>query len=120
MKTTRPAPVFGHEHLEVYHLSIDFVAVAVRATTKLPRGNAFVRDQLRRAAISVPLNIAEASGRPGSADAARHFGIARGSALECAAALDALRVLDCIAPDDLDHARQRLLPIVKILSKLCR
>jgi four helix bundle protein len=36
-------------------------------------------EQLRRAALSVPLNIAEAAGRNTDVDAARHYAIARAS-----------------------------------------
>ena len=38
--------------------------------------------------MSVPLNIAEGAGRPTVADRSRYHGIARGSAMECAALLD--------------------------------
>ena len=62
----------------------------------IPRGHGDLRDQLRRAAISVPLNIAEGSGRATEADASRHFAIARGSAMECAAVLDVTRVLGLV------------------------
>jgi hypothetical protein len=37
------------------------------------------------------LNIAEAAGKPTAGDNRKHFAIARGSALECGAALDTLR-----------------------------
>jgi four helix bundle protein len=43
--------------------------------------------------MSIPLNIAEAEGRTGDADKARTYAIARGSAMECAAILDVLKVL---------------------------
>ena len=55
-----------------------------------PRGQADLRDQLQRASTSIPLNVAEASGKTGTADRARFCAIARGSALECAAILDVL------------------------------
>ncbi|HUC07152.1 MAG TPA: four helix bundle protein, partial [Solirubrobacterales bacterium] len=55
-----------------------------------------MQDQLRRAALSIPLNIAEASGRTGKAEAARTYAIARGSAMECAAVMDALKLLKLV------------------------
>jgi hypothetical protein len=55
--------------------------------------DAELRDQLRRAALSVPLNIAEAAGRSSQPDAARHYAIARGSTMECAAVLDVVLAL---------------------------
>ena len=54
--------------------------------------DAKLRDQAMRAAKSVCLNVAEASGRTSPADKARVFGIARGEALEVAAALEIAQV----------------------------
>ena len=110
---------FAFERLEVYQYSVRFLALASRAAASFPRGHAGLADQLRRAALSVPLNIAEAVGRSGPNDACRQFAIARGSAMECAAIVDACRVLDLLAPEQLTEARSVLLSIVRMLSKLC-
>ncbi len=56
---------------------------------KLPKTIA-VRDQLDRASTSIVLNLAEGNGKFTPPDRCRFFDIARGSALECAAALDVL------------------------------
>jgi four helix bundle protein len=56
---------------------------------KLPKTIA-VRDQLDRASSSIVLNLAEGNGKFTSGDRCHFFDIARGSALECAAALDIL------------------------------
>ena len=69
------------------------VAVAATVGEAIPRGYGELRDQPRRAAISVPLNIAEGACRASEAEGARHFAFARGSAMECAAVLDVVRVL---------------------------
>src|SRR5262245_2757168 len=55
-------------------------------------------DQLDRASISVPLNIAEGSGRSTPRERARAYTIARGSAVECLACLDLIE-LESSAPD---------------------
>src|SRR5262245_17626804 len=112
--------VFGFEKLDVYRCSVAFLALAWKICEALPRGQAALADQLRRAALSVPLNIAEGTGRVGDADVGRHRGIARGSAMECAAILDALRVLSLAPLDRLSQGRSLLLRIVSMLSKLCR
>ncbi|MGA2867259.1 MAG: four helix bundle protein, partial [Verrucomicrobiota bacterium] len=56
---------------------------------KLPKSVA-VRDQLDRASTSSVLNLAEGNGKFTSPDRGRFLDIWRGSALECAAALDVL------------------------------
>jgi hypothetical protein len=49
---------FDHEKLDVYVAAIDFVALADEIVEHLPRGRAYLADQLQRAATSIPLNIA--------------------------------------------------------------
>ena len=92
----------------------------VEVSTRALRSNGPIVDQLKRAATSIPLNIAEAAGRTGSADAARCYAIARGSAMECAAILDALRVLQALEPEPHRRGTELLERIVAMLTKLCR
>jgi four helix bundle protein len=108
------------ERLDVYRCAIDFLGLAVRLTAQMPRGQADLRDQLRRAGTSVPLNIAEASGKTGTADRARFHAIARGSALECAAILDVLLLLGAATSKDVEQGKMLLSRIVAMLSKMCR
>lgn len=111
--------MLSHEKLDVYQRSIEFLAVALRIAEKLPRGQAPLADQFRRAAMSIPLNIAEGSGRaPGSADRTRFRGIARGSAMECGAILDVVRLLDIALEPDWPHAKALLVRVVEMLSKM--
>jgi four helix bundle protein len=69
--------------------------------------------------LSVPLNIAEASGRTGSGDNARHFSIARGSALESGAIIDAAYTLKLLDEQKYADAKMLIVAIVAMLSKLC-
>jgi four helix bundle protein len=108
------------ERLDVYRAASDFLALAVRITSRMPRGYSDLRDQLRRASTSIPLNIAEASGKTGVADRANFHAIARGSALECAAILDVLRLLGGVAQDDLDDGKRLLSRVVAMLTRMCR
>jgi four helix bundle protein len=89
-------PTFDHERLDVYRLSIDYVAFSFLNTKGLGGINRHARDQWLRAAQSIPLNIAEGNGKQSLKDKNRFFEIARGSALECAAIHDVLRVCDAI------------------------
>ena len=108
------------QKLDVYRCSIEFAAIATDLCKTIPRGHAELRDQLRRAAFSVPLNIAEGTGRVSAPDGARHFAIARGSAMECAAALDVVRLLRVGTDEQHRQAIELLGRIVSMLSKLSR
>lgn len=66
------------------------------------------------------MNIAEAVGKPSEADRANKFAIARGEAMECGAILDVVRVLRTIPSTELDRAKQLVVRIVEMLTKLCR
>ena len=112
--------LMSHERLEVYQKSTRFLAVTSNILDSLPKGNAALADQLKRASLSIILNIAEATGRTTKLDNRRHFAIARGSALECAAVLDACFILDLIEKQQMQNGKELLVAIVAMLSKLCR
>ena len=112
--------MLSFQRLDVYQRSIGFLALSADVHAQVPRGNAALLDQLRRAASSIPLNIAEAAGRTGKADAARGYAIARGSAMECAAILDTLLVLKVVEPNIHQRGCELLERIVAMLTRLCR
>src|SRR5262245_18698219 len=91
--------MFGFQRLDAYRCAAEFLAWASPVAEAVPRGWS-LSDQLRRAALSIPLNIAEGSGKHGR-DGRRFYMIARGSALECAAILDALEALGGVPGTDL-------------------
>ena len=76
------------------------------------------RDQWLRAAQSIPLNIAEGNGKQSLKDKNRFFEIARGSALECAAIHDVLRVCDAIDDESNRSGKSNLKRIVSMLTRL--
>ena len=51
--------MFTHERLDVYQGAIEHLVVADQIAAELPRGRSYLADQLRRAALSMPNNIAE-------------------------------------------------------------
>jgi len=112
-----PQPTFDHERLDVYRLSIEYVAFSYGIAKTLVGLNRPARDQWLRAAQSIPLNIAEGNGKQSLKDKNRFFEIARGSALECAAIHDVLRV--CNATDD-EAARCGKSNLKRIVSMLTR
>ncbi|XZE20075.1 four helix bundle protein [Pirellulaceae bacterium SH449] len=111
-------PVFDHERLDVYRLSIDYVAFSYELAKSLGGTNRQARDQWLRAAQSIPLNIAEGNGKQSLKDKNRFFEIARGSALECAAIHDVLRVCDAIDDDSNQIDKSNLKRIVSMLTRL--
>ena len=113
-------PRLDHEKLHVYQLAIEFFRLALRVVAGLPRGEAELRSQLKRAALSIPLNIAEGAGKPGGPDRARFNAIARGSAMECGALLDVCHLSGNVTDADARGGKALLVRIVSMLSKMCR
>lgn len=108
---------FDHEKLRVYQEAIEFVAWCEEILAR-DFGKAAVRDQLDRASTSIPLNIAEANGKPPGRDRARFLDIARGSALECSACLDVLVVKKRVELSEVGNGKAILRGIVAKLVKL--
>ena len=111
--------MFGFQQLDVYRCAVQFLGVATPLSDRMPRGYAALGDQLRRASLSVPLNIAEGNGRL-QGSAAHHYSIARGSALECAAILDACEAIGGASMAELAAGRELLERIVSMLTKMAR
>jgi four helix bundle protein len=112
--------MLDYEKLAVYQCAIEHVAFVFRSLPRLPRGYSALADQWRRAGMSVPLNIAEAVGKTSAADRNNKYGIARGEAMECGAIIDVVRLLDALPEPELAAAKQLLVRVVGMLSKLCR
>ncbi len=77
-----------------------------------------LRDQIRRAAVSIPSNIAEGDERETDKEAVRYFYIAKGSSAEVLTqAIIALEV-KYIAQETFDGIKQRCVEISSMLSRL--
>jgi len=112
--------MLNFQNLDVYRCGIEFLALSAKIQTQLGKGDAELRDQLRRAALSIPLNIAEASGKVSTNDRAKFFAIARGSAMECGAILDCIDVLHPCCREEVSSSRILIQRTVAMLSRLCR
>jgi four helix bundle protein len=110
--------MFGFQRLDAYRCAVLFLGRASRIEKQVPPGYGALADQLRRAALSVPLNIAEGSGKS-ERDARRFYAIARGSALECAAILDSFAAIG-LAKTDLTEPLALLERIVSMLTRMAR
>jgi four helix bundle protein len=119
---TPAAPLFtgdallDAEKLDCYRLAVEFQALATRLLPK--RGHGSLRDQLDRASISIALNIAEGAGRFSPRDKAHFYAIARGSATECAAIVDAISSRGLSSTSLSRQARGLLVRVVQMLSRL--
>lgn len=111
---------FDHERLDVYQAAIEFVSLADDVVEGLPRGRAYLADQLQRAATSIALNVAEGAGEFSPADKARFYRMAKRSATECAATLDVCQRLRLVDPARFTTGRELLLRIVAMLVRLAR
>jgi four helix bundle protein len=74
--------------------------------------------QIRRAALSVHLNIAEGSSRKSEVERKRYFEISRGSIIEIDAALDIANELNYLNNYDTNKLGEAMLRSFKMLSKL--
>jgi four helix bundle protein len=108
-------PRLDAEKLTVYQRALDFQEIA---SMLVPSVHRVLRDQLERASLSIVLNIAEGAGRHSRRDKRRHYTIARGSAMECAAILDVLGRRRLAAESALKEPRSLALRIVQMLTKL--
>jgi four helix bundle protein len=72
-----------YRELIVWQRSMDLAESIYSSTRSFPREEMFgITAQMRKAAVSVPSNIAEGQGRTSTADFLRHLSIAYGSLLE--------------------------------------
>lgn len=110
-----PLPLLDHERLDCYRVSLEFAAM-VPALTRATRAS--LRDQLERAAASICLNLAEGCGRSTRRDRLHFFSIAQGSAMECAAAIDLLRVNGHVTLAHAAGAKHRLTRVIQMLVGL--
>src|ERR1043166_5657473 len=105
---------FDHEKLDVYQEAIAFCGWVGEFLNAIS-AKAAAKDQLDRASTSIPLNIAEGNGKFSTKDRARFLEIARGSPLECAAALDVLVARKLVASEQIENAKENLARIVQML-----
>jgi len=92
----------NHQKLDLYGFSRKFVLECYKLTKQLPPDEKFgMISQIRRAALSVHLNISEGSSRKSEAERKRYYEIARGSIIEIDAALDIANELEYLTNQNL-------------------
>ena len=89
--------MFDFEKLDVYQKANIFNAEVYNYIRSNKHLDPTTKNQLRRASLSIMLNIAEGSSRFSKADRRNFYVIARGSVFECAAVLDILHDTEIIS-----------------------
>jgi len=98
-----------HTGLDVFSASRDFVLECYRVTKNFPAEEKFAMiSQIRRAALSTHLNIAEGCSRKSSAERKRFYEIARGSVIEVDTAFDIASQLNYCTEDALKAIRRKV------------
>jgi len=110
---------FDHEKLRVYQASIEFLIWLQTILERVPKRHA-VYNQLDKASTSIPLNIAEGNGKFTPRDRCKYFDIARGSAFECAAALDVVVAKAILKEYEIMPGKEILLNVVSMLVGLIK
>ena len=104
--------------LDAFRLADDLAASVYEETRKVSFADEDLRRQLRRAAVSIPANIAEGCGRRSKADYARFLDIALGSASEADYLLDLARRLKVITEPAYGRCKNFSSRTVRALQKL--
>ncbi|MFD1613755.1 four helix bundle protein [Gelatiniphilus marinus] len=106
------------KELEIWKRSRLFCSEIYSLTSKFPESEKFgLTNQLRRASVSIPSNIAEGSSRQSNKDFSRFLQITLGSAYEIETQLLIANDLNFITNSELEDAISELQEIIKMVSK---
>lgn len=111
---------FAFEKLLVDQKSVDFADAICQCIEQFPRGDRFLVDLLKRAALSIAANIAEGNGRFTKPDRRHFFGIARGSVQECVRLLELAMRRKLLNEQDYLELKDSLEEIARMLSGLIK
>ena len=112
-------PKYSYKNLEAYKESKTLVKQVYALLKKFPKEEQYALcDQLRRAVISIPSNIAEGSGRNSQKDQAHFYNIAYGSLMEVFSQLDLACDLGYISQEEFNQLESLINEEAKMLSGL--
>ena len=115
------APKYSYKQLDVYKEAKTLVKIVYRLLKKFPKEeNYALCDQLRRAAISVPSNLAEGSGRTSAKDQAHFLEMAFGSLMEVDCQMDIAFELEYITREELSAFEEQVRRVAAMLSGMRR
>jgi four helix bundle protein len=106
-------------HLTVWQKSHELTLALYKRTASFPREEIYgLTAQIRRAASSIPANLAEGCGTDADAEFARYCSIARASSSELEYHLLLAHDLTLLRPDDYAQVNERVLEIKRMLTGL--
>ena len=109
----------AHTEMAVFEESKRLVLECYRTTKHFPQEEKFAMvQQIRRAALSVHLNIAEGCSRKSEHERKRFFEISRGSIIEIDTAFDIAQTLDYLAAQELTLLGRQMISTFKQLTGL--
>lgn len=112
---------FSFRNLLVYQQAKDLVVHVYQLVKQFPKEEHYALcDQLRRAVISIPSNIAEGMGRTSKKEQLYFMEIAYGSLCETICQLEIAYELHYITEEQLNQTNAQLTSIAKMLSGLKR
>lgn len=107
----------AHTKLKIFESSRAFTLECYRISKLLPAEERYaMSQQIRRAALSVHLNIAEGCSRKSEAERRRFYEVARGSVIEIDSALDIAVELKYLSTDSLKILGEYLISTLKQLT----
>lgn len=104
-------------NLDVYRCALQLYRVVGRIVAQFPRGQAELRDQMKRAARSIPFNIGEGVGKRGNARAAA-YQVALREDKELIVALDCVEIDGLAQTVDITDAQLLADRVAAMLTKL--
>jgi four helix bundle protein len=108
-----------HEKLDAWNKAVNFVVAVYKVTENFPKEEKFgLTSQVRRAAVSVPANIAEGAGRNSSKEFMHFLSNAQGSASEVDTELLIAHRLGYLNNDDYLEPRAALDNIGRMITGL--
>ena len=109
------------EKLRIYQKALELVDLVYKATKAFPKQEIYgLTSQLTRAAVSIPLNIAEGQGRWSSAENKNFPLIARGSLYEILAVTEIAFRRDYLQKDQKQQIRQEAFSLIRQVNGLIR
>ena len=113
--------VKSYRDLETWQTAMDLVAEIYRVTKVFPKDELYsLTSQLRRAAVSVPSNIAEGQGRDSTKEFLHHLSIAHGSLCEVETQLLIAQRLEYLTREDADRLASLAASVGRLINGLSR